>query len=79
VAPQPELLAFSKQWLAKAANNAPLALGLTIEAVDVGANSGLEEGLRFEASAFGLAAATEDRREGMRAFLEKRQAAFAGR
>ena len=48
-------------------------------AVDIGLSSGLEEGLRFEATAFGIAAATEDRREGTRAFLEKRQPTFTGR
>ena len=37
------------------------------------------KGLRFEAAAFGLTAATEDRREGTRAFLEKRKPAFAGK
>jgi enoyl-CoA hydratase len=59
--------------------NAPLALALVQEAVDVGLNTGLEEGLRFEAAAFGVSAATEDRREGTRAFLEKRRAVFAGK
>ena len=78
-APQDELIERCKQWLRKALANAPLALALTLEAVDTGLNTGLEEGLRFEAVAFGLAAATEDRSEGMRAFLEKRQAAFAGK
>jgi enoyl-CoA hydratase len=68
-----------KDWLRKALANGPLALALTMEAVDTGLSTGLEEGLRFEASAFGLIAATEDRREGMRAFLEKRQPAFAGK
>jgi len=47
--------------------------------VDVGLSTGLEEGLRFEATAFGVAAATEDRREGTRAFLEKRPARFTGK
>ena len=78
VVPQAELLEFSRQWLRKALANAPLALGLTIEAVDTGLEAGLEPGLRFEAAAFGLAATTEDRREGTRAFLEKRQPVFAG-
>ena len=50
-----------------------------MEAVDVGLEAGLEAGLRFEAAAFGLAAATEDGREGTRAFLEKRRPGFAGR
>jgi enoyl-CoA hydratase len=79
VVPQPELLEFSRQWLRKALANAPLALGLTMQAVDVGLEAGLEQGLRFEAAAFGLTAATEDKREGTAAFLEKRQPAFAGK
>ena len=49
------------------------------QAVDTGLDAGLEQGLRFEAAAFGLTTATEDRREGTRAFLEKRKPAFAGR
>jgi enoyl-CoA hydratase len=59
--------------------NGPLAVALTMESVDCGANSGLLEGLRFESMAFGLTAASEDRREGTRAFLEKRKAVFTGR
>ena len=50
-----------------------------MEAVDAGLDAGLEEGLRFEAAAFGVCAATEDRREGTRAFLEKRKPAFRGK
>jgi len=79
VVPQAELLEFSRQWLRKVLANAPLALGLTMQAVDVGLEAGLEQGLRFEAAAFGLTTATEDKREGTRAFLEKRPAAFAGK
>ncbi len=79
VVPQAELLKFSRQWLAKVLANAPLAVGLTMQAVDVGLEAGLEQGLRFEAAAFGLTTATEDKREGTRAFLEKRAAAFAGK
>ena len=79
VVPQAELLEFSRQWLRKVLANAPLALGLTLQAVDVGLEAGLEQGLRYEAAAFGLTTATEDKREGTRAFLEKRPAAFAGK
>ena len=79
VVPQAELMEFSRQWLRKALANAPLALGLTMQAVDVGMEAGLEQGLRFEAAAFGLTTATEDKREGTRAFLEKRQPVFAGK
>jgi len=76
---QTELLNHSRAWLRKALANGPVALGLVMEAVDVGLGSGLEEGLRFEAAAFGVSAATEDCREGTRAFLEKRAPAFAGK
>ena len=79
VVPQAELLAYSKAWLAKVLANGPRALDLVMEAVDAGLNGGIEDGLRFEASAFGLVAATEDRVEGTRAFLEKRKAAFQGK
>jgi enoyl-CoA hydratase len=79
VVPSAELLPFCRQWLRKVLANAPLAVALAMQAVDTGLDSGLEQGLRFEAAAFGLAAATADRREGMSAFLEKRQPAFAGR
>jgi enoyl-CoA hydratase len=79
VVPQAELLDFSRAWLAKVLANAPTATGLVMEAVDVGLNAGLEEGLRFEAAAFALSATTEDGREGTRAFLEKRKPSFAGK
>jgi enoyl-CoA hydratase len=79
VVPQAELLGFSMAWLAKVLANGPLAVGLAMEAVDAGLDAGLDEGLRLEAAAFGLSAATEDRREGTRAFLEKRRPVFAGK
>jgi enoyl-CoA hydratase len=79
VVPKAELLAFSRTWLHKVLANAPLALGLVLASVDVGLDSGLDAGLRFEAAAFGVSAATEDRREGTRAFLEKRSPAFVGK
>ena len=59
--------------------NGPVAVALALEAVDVGLNVGLEEGLRFESMAFGLAAATEDRREGIKAFFERRPPVFSGK
>jgi enoyl-CoA hydratase len=76
---QPALLDCARDLMRKILANGPLACGLTFQAVDVGLNSGLEEGLRFEAAAFGLAAATEDKREGTAAFLEKRKANFIGK
>lgn len=79
VVPQAELLTYSRAWLGKVLANAPVAVALAMEAVDVGLDAGLEEGLRLEAASFGLCAATQDCREGTRAFLEKRKPAFAGK
>jgi enoyl-CoA hydratase len=59
--------------------NGPLALGLCIEAVDRGLEMALEDGLAMEANLFALAASSADMREGMQAFMEKRQARFQGR
>jgi enoyl-CoA hydratase len=79
IASQEELIPAARRWAYKVMANGPLAVALTMEAVDVGANAGLETGLRFESMAFGLTAASEDRREGTSAFLEKRKAVFTGR
>ena len=58
--------------------NAPLALSHCIETVDAGYNLSLVDALALEATAFGLLAATDDKREGTRAFLEKRPPNFTG-
>lgn len=79
IAPQPALIDTAKQWARTVLANGPLAVALTMEAVDAGLDSGIDAGLRFEAMAFGITAASEDRREGTNAFLEKRKAAFTGR
>ena len=79
VVPTAELLSFGRAWLTRALANAPLALRLVMETVDAGLETGLEAGLRREADAVEVCAASEDYREGTRAFLEKRRAIFAGR
>ena len=79
IAPREELIAHSRQWLARVLANAPVAASLIMEAVDVGLNSSTEEGMRYEAAAFALTTATADGREGTRAFLEKRKPSFAGK
>jgi enoyl-CoA hydratase len=77
VAPRGELLASCRALIREIAANAPLAVALAASAMEAG--SSLDRGLEFEAAAFGLAAATEDAREGLRAFLEKRPPSFAGK
>jgi len=79
VTPQAELPGAARAWLGKVLQNGPLAVRLAMEAVDMGLNGGVEEGLQLEAALFGTNAATDDRREGTRAFLEKRTPAFTGK
>jgi enoyl-CoA hydratase len=59
--------------------NAPLAVQYTMEAVNKGMEMNLSEGLYLEAALFGLCCATEDKKEGTTAFLEKRPAQFKGK
>ncbi len=78
VVPQAELIAAAEAMLKQILANGPIAVALCIEAVNRGLDTTLEEGLVIEANHFGLIATTADMREGMRAFLEKRPAAFKG-
>ncbi|MFO0838556.1 MAG: enoyl-CoA hydratase-related protein [Phycisphaerae bacterium] len=61
------------------ANKAPLALRLAKEAVQKSFETTLSEGLEYERKLFYLLFATDDQKEGMRAFLEKRSPVFVGR
>jgi enoyl-CoA hydratase len=77
---EPEELLTAAQSLArKIAANAPVAVQLTMEAIERGLEMPLEQGLFLEAALFGMSCATEDMREGTRAFLEKRAAQFQGK
>ena len=61
------------------AQAAPLALRGTLDAINVGGECGIEEGLQYETAQFGLMFSTDDMREGTRAFLERRKPVFSGR
>ena len=74
-----ELLPAAEALARKIIANAPLAVKYTMEVIERGAEMPLEEGQYLETALFGLCAATEDMREGMRAFLEKRPAQFHGK
>ena len=73
-----ELLSAAEALARKIAQLAPLAIRACLKAVVRGAEMPLEEGLTLEAKLFASLFATEDMREGTRAFLEKRQPVFKG-
>jgi enoyl-CoA hydratase len=74
-----DLISRAEAMLKKIAANAPIAVKLALEAANKGLEMGQSEGLLLEASYFGLCAATEDKKEGTTAFLEKRAPQFQGR
>jgi len=74
-----DLMTTAKEMMRLILANGPLAVALCIEAIDRGLEMSLEEGLILEANHFGLLAATDDMREGTRAFVEKRPPAFKGK
>ncbi|HTV03636.1 MAG TPA: enoyl-CoA hydratase-related protein [Luteitalea sp.] len=77
--PADQLLDDALTLAGQLAVRAPVALRLARRAVAEGLERPLTEGLAIEARLFGAAAGTDDMREGVRAFLEKRQATFTGR
>jgi enoyl-CoA hydratase len=79
VVPAAELMAAAEEMARKIMTRGPLAVRAAIEAVMSGSEMPFEEGQFLEATLFGLLCASEDTKEGMKAFLEKRQANFKGK
>ena len=79
VVPAANLIGRAEAILKKVAANAPIAVKFALEAANKGVETSQAEGLLLEASYFGLCAATEDKKEGTTAFLEKRAPQFQGR
>jgi len=79
VVPATDLIARAETILKQISANAPIAVKFSLEAVNKGLDAGQAEGLALEASYFGICAATEDKKEGTSAFLEKRAPQFQGR
>ncbi len=79
VVPAGQALAGALELAKKIAANGPVACRYAMEAIRRGLEMPLSEGQLLEATLFGLCAATEDMKEGMEAFLEKRPARFQGR
>ncbi len=74
-----ELIPRAEAMAQKIAANAPLAIKYCMEAVNKGMEMTLAEGLFLEATLFAVSCATEDKKEGTSAFLEKRAAKFQGK
>ncbi len=79
VVPATDLIARAEAILKRIAANAPIAVKFALEAANKGMETSQSEGLLLEASYFGLCAATDDKKEGTTAFLEKRAPQFNGR
>ena len=79
VYPLAELEAKTMELANKIAEKAPIALQLCKEAVKFAAKSNLDEGLRREVDLFAICFSTEDKTEGISAFLEKRKPNFKGK
>ncbi|WP_082078831.1 MULTISPECIES: enoyl-CoA hydratase-related protein [unclassified Bradyrhizobium] len=79
VVPAASLIERAETILKQIAANAPIAVKFSLEAANKGLETSQGEGLALEASFFGICAATEDKKEGTAAFLEKRAPQFHGR
>jgi enoyl-CoA hydratase len=79
VVPAGELQAEAKRWAEALAAQAPIATAYIIHAINHGLEMPFAQACAYEATLFGLAFASEDMKEGTRAFLEKRKPAFRGK
>lgn len=79
VVPADQLETKTMEIATRIAEKGPIALRLAKEAVKLASRSNLDEGLRREVDLFALCFATEDKDEGVQAFLEKRKPEFKGR
>ncbi len=72
------LMARAETILKQISANAPIAIKFALEATNKGLNTSQNEGFALEASYFGICAATDDKKEGISAFFEKRVPQFHG-
>jgi len=79
VVPAEQLLETAQAMAARIAAKGQVAVRFAKEAVNNGLELDLDRANRYEAELFGLCFASEDQKEGMAAFLEKRPAQFKGK
>jgi enoyl-CoA hydratase len=74
-----DLIAESERFLKRIIKNAPVAIKLAMEAINSGVDMPLPDGLALESNLAGLLCITEDGKEGIKAFTEKRNPIFKGK
>jgi enoyl-CoA hydratase len=79
VVPADQLMSTAEEMARKIMSRGPLAIRAAIEAVMIGSEMPFQEAQFLEATLFGFLCASDDTKEGMKAFLEKRPANFKGR
>jgi len=79
VYPQDQLMDQAKKMAKKIASKGPLAVGYAKFAIGKGMQVDIDTGMSIESDMFGMSCATEDKFEGMTAFVEKRKPAFKGK
>ncbi|MCK4722792.1 MAG: enoyl-CoA hydratase/isomerase family protein, partial [Dehalococcoidia bacterium] len=79
VVPQAELMPYVKELATKLAAKSPLAIKLAKDAVHAGLNMNLKDGIEYENKLFAILCGSQDKQEGVNAFLEKRRPDFQGR
>jgi enoyl-CoA hydratase len=79
VVPADQLETKTMEIANRIAEKSPIALRLAKESVKLASRSNLDEGLRREVDLFALCFSSEDKNEGVKAFLEKRKPEFKGR
>ena len=78
VVPHAELMDRARALAERIAANAPVAVEMALASAYSAVESTMDNALEFEASLFGLLASTNDMKEGMAAFMERRKADFEG-
>lgn len=79
VVPRDRLMESALELMGKITSNGPVAVRLALESIYGALEMSTREAMARESALFGLLASTEDMKEGMHAFLEKREAKFRGR
>ncbi len=79
VVSQTELMPYVRELANKLAAKSPLAIKLAKNAIHVGLDMNLNDGIQYESRLFAIVCGSQDKQEGVAAFLEKRPPRFQGK